>query len=107
MADDDTPDGFGEDEFQELLRSLLGGGAGFDPAQLGGLERLGVDPAMLRQLMGQMQAAFTSGAAGSASEGIDWSAAKVTGMPVSRLSSPIHSNSFHSRFRSDAISNTP
>ena len=38
---------------------------------------------------------------------IDCNAAKVTGNPVSRLNSPIHWNSFQSRFRSLAISNTP
>ncbi len=63
MADDDNDDRFGEDEFQELLRNLLGGaggagGAGIDPAQLEGLSRMGIDPAMLQQIMGQMQAAF-------------------------------------------------
>ena len=38
---------------------------------------------------------------------MDCSAAKVTGSPVSRLIAPIHSNSFHSRLRSLASSNTP
>ena len=45
--------------------------------------------------------------ASGSSLAIDCSAANVTGSPVSRESSPIHSNSFQSRFRSDAISNTP
>ena len=80
MADDENPDRSGEDEFQELLRNLLGGagGAGIDPAQLEGLSRMGVDPAMLQQIMGQMQAAFTQSAtAGGAPDGIDWSGAKT------------------------------
>lgn len=82
MADDDTPDRPGEDDFQELLRNLLGGGAGgFDPAQLEGLERMGLDPAMLQQIMGQMQAAFAQG--GAAGEGIDWSAAKTQALHLS------------------------
>jgi len=78
MADDDNPDrspeGSPEDEFAELLRNLLGGGAGsIDPTRLEGLSGLGVDPAMLQQIMRQMQAAFASGGDG----GIDWSAAKT------------------------------
>ena len=79
MTDDDSPDRSGDDEFQELLRNLLGGGAaGFDPAQLEGLSRMGVDPAMLQQIMGQMQAAFAqSQSAGGAGDGIDWSSAKT------------------------------
>ena len=83
MADDDNDDRFGEDEFQELLRNLLGGaggagGAGIDPAQLEGLSRMGIDPAMLQQIMGQMQAAFAqSRSAGGAGDGIDWSSAKT------------------------------
>ena len=82
MADDDTPDRSGEEEFQELLRNLLGaGGAGLDPAQLEGLSRMGVDPAMLQQIMGQMQAAFSQ--AGSAGDGIDWGAAKTQALHLS------------------------
>ena len=80
MADDENPDRSGEDEFQELLRNMLGGagGAGIDPAQLEGLSRMGVDPAMLQQIMGQMQAAFTQSAtAGGAPDGIDWTGAKT------------------------------
>ncbi|HYP72577.1 MAG TPA: zinc-dependent metalloprotease, partial [Microbacterium sp.] len=79
MADDDTPDRSGEEEFQELLRSLLGGagaGGAIDPAALEGLSRLGVDPAMLQQMMGQMQAAFAQ-AGRSGQDGIDWSAAQT------------------------------
>ena len=90
MADDDGPDRFDEDDFQELLRNILGGlgapggaaGAGaIDPAQLEGLARMGVDPAMLQQLMGQMQAAFAQPA--TADGGIDWSAAKTQALHLS------------------------
>ena len=87
MADDDTPNrfegGFDPEDFQELLRNLLGGGAGsgdIDPAQLEGLSRMGVDPAMLRQMMAQMQAAF---AQGSDDGGIDWAAAKTQALHLS------------------------
>ena len=69
MADEDrSPD----DEFQEMLRNLLGGGAGFDAAGLEQLRGLGIDPAMMQQVLRQMQGAFASGA-----DGIDWSAAKT------------------------------
>ncbi|MFT4214889.1 MAG: zinc-dependent metalloprotease [Microbacterium sp.] len=75
MADDDFPRGLpGDvpDDFQELLRNLLGG-SGIDPAHLESLSQLGIDPAMMQQLMVQMQAAF----AASSDEGIDWGAAKT------------------------------
>lgn len=87
MTDDDTPDGFDPNDFQELLRSLLGGGgAGADgltlgPEQLEGLSRMGLDPAMLQQVMAQMQAAFANGGAGG--DGIDWSAAKTQALHLS------------------------
>lgn len=82
MADDDTPDRDGENEFEELLRNLLGGGAGgIDPAQLEGLSRMGVDPAMIQQIMGQLQHAFAQGSA--AGDGIDWSAAKTQALHLS------------------------
>lgn len=77
MADDnlDRPDGESpEDQFAEMLRNLLGGGAeGLDASRLEALSGLGVDPAMLQQMMQQMQAAFAGGGDG----GIDWSAAKT------------------------------
>jgi len=71
---DENPDRPDDDEFQELLRNLLGGGgAGLDPAQLEGLSRLGVDPAQLQQMMAQLQHAFANGS----DDGIDWSSAKT------------------------------
>ena len=83
MADDDTPDRSGEEEFQELLRNLLGGAGGaVDPAALESLSRMGVDPAMLQQMMGQMQAAFAqAGRAGD--DGIDWTAATTQALHLS------------------------
>ncbi|WP_336632159.1 MULTISPECIES: zinc-dependent metalloprotease [unclassified Microbacterium] len=82
MADDDTPDRFDGDDFQEMLRRLLGGGdGGIDPSQLEGLSRMGVDPAMIQQIMGQMQRAFAQG--GSGDDGIDWSAAKTQALHLS------------------------
>lgn len=75
---DDTPDRPGDDspadDFAELLRNLLGGGGdALDPARLEALSGLGLDPAMLQQIMQQMQAAFAAGS----DEGIDWTAAKT------------------------------
>lgn len=70
---DETPDR-PDDDFQELLRNLLGGGgAGLDPAQIESLSRMGVDPAMLQQMMAQLQHAFVNGS----DDGIDWSSAKT------------------------------
>lgn len=70
--DDQSP----EDQFAEMLRNLLGGGAGgLDPSRLEALSGMGVDPAMLQQMMQQMQAAFAGG--GASDGGIDWSAAKT------------------------------
>ena len=44
MAEDDRSP---EDEFQELIRQLFGGGAdGIDPEQLSRLTGMGIDPAM-------------------------------------------------------------
>ncbi|GAA3915956.1 zinc-dependent metalloprotease [Microbacterium invictum] len=70
MTDEDRPD---NDDFEELLRGLLGGqGGGLGPEQLEQLRGLGVDPAMMQQVLRQMQSAFASGA-----DGIDWNAART------------------------------
>lgn len=63
---------FGDDEFQELLRSILGGQGTADPAMQEQLRAMGVDPAMMQHAMRAMQGAFASGA-----DGIDWNAAKT------------------------------
>jgi len=77
MTDDDRPD---PDDFAELLRNLLGGQGGFpsgpggiDPAQLEQLRGLGLDPAMMQQVIRQLQGAFAAGGDGS----IDWAAART------------------------------
>lgn len=57
MADED--DRSPEEQFQELLRQLFGAD-GMDPAQLQQLQGMGIDPAMMAQMMQQMQSAFTS-----------------------------------------------
>jgi putative hydrolase len=70
VADDDREP---EDDFQEMLRRLLGGQDGMpDPEQLEQLRALGVDPAMMDSIMRQLQAAFSSTPAG----GISWDVAQ-------------------------------
>lgn len=64
----------GDEEFQELLRSILGGQGAVDPAMQEQLRAMGVDPAMMQQAMRAMQSAF---AAGDGDGGIDWSAART------------------------------
>ncbi len=71
MADDDRSP---EDEFQELLRNLLGGGTGgLDPEQLQQLSGLGIDPAMMQNVIRHLQGAAAQGGEG----GIDWDMAKT------------------------------
>ena len=56
MADDDRSP---EEEFQELIRQLFGGGAdGIDPEQLSRLTGMGIDPAMMQTIMQNLQGAF-------------------------------------------------
>ncbi|GAA1470250.1 zinc-dependent metalloprotease [Microbacterium thalassium] len=75
MADEDrTP----EEEFQELLRNLLGGGAGeLDPEQLSQLSGMQIDPAMMQQVMRHLQGAFAAG-----DEGISWDMAKTQALHI-------------------------
>ncbi|MCR2828186.1 zinc-dependent metalloprotease, partial [Microbacterium sp. zg.Y909] len=62
-----------EDDFQELLRRLLGGQPGaIDPEQLSRLSGMGIDPAMMAAMMQQMQSAFSQ----APSDGISWDLAK-------------------------------
>ncbi|WP_368732524.1 zinc-dependent metalloprotease [Microbacterium sp. ZXX196] len=83
MSDENTPD----DDFQEMLRRLLGGADGASPFGASGidpeqLKRMGVDPAMLQQMMGALQ-----GAMSGASEGIDWGATRVGALHLANQSS--------------------
>lgn len=78
MADED--DRSPEDQFQELLRQLFGAD-GLDPEQLRQLQQMGIDPAMMQQMMGQMQRAFTS------SDGsIAWDAAERQALHIANQS---------------------
>ncbi|ALJ19967.1 zinc-dependent metalloprotease [Microbacterium sp. No. 7] len=72
MTDEDRP---GDDDFQELLRNLLGGQGAVDPAMMEQLRAMGVEPAMMQQAMRAMQGLFAGGA--GADGGIDWNAAKT------------------------------
>ncbi len=70
MADEDRSP---EDEFQELLRQLLGGGSGeLDAEQLSRLSGMNIDPAMMQTLMQHLQGAF----AGAGDGGISWDLAE-------------------------------
>ncbi|MBD3941730.1 zinc-dependent metalloprotease [Microbacterium sp. NEAU-LLC] len=70
MADDDRSP---EDDFQELMRQLFGGGAGgIDPEQLSRISGMDIDPAMMQQIMRQLQGVF----ANSGDSGVSWDMAK-------------------------------
>ncbi len=68
--DDEPGDKNSEEEFREMLRNLLSGGGGIDPAQLAGAAGLPNDPASVAALFSQLQQAMSH-----ADDGIDWSAA--------------------------------
>lgn len=55
------------DEFREMLRAFLEGGTDFDPSKLAGAAGLPNDPAMVAQLMAQLQSALQS-----SGDGINW-----------------------------------
>jgi len=56
-----------EEEFRELLRAFLEGRGDVDPAQLASAAGLPDNPALLQQLMSQLQRAMSSDA-----DGVDW-----------------------------------
>ncbi|WES65063.1 zinc-dependent metalloprotease [Microbacter sp. GSS18] len=69
MADDDRSP---EEEFEELLRNLLGGAPGeLDAEQLSKLSGMQIDPAMMQTVMRHLQGAFASG-----DDGISWDMAE-------------------------------
>ena len=76
MAGDDPNSGdeqSPEEEFQDLIRQLFGGGAGdIDPEQLSRLSGMNIDPAMMQAVMQQLQGAFS----GAGEGGIAWDMAK-------------------------------
>ena len=69
---DRDADGFGdrdpEDEIRDMLRDFLAGNSNIDPAKLAGAAGLGNDPALVAQLINQLQSARQS-----SGDGINWS----------------------------------
>jgi uncharacterized protein (DUF2342 family) len=64
-ADDARPDP--AEELREMLRQIMSGGAGVDPAKLMGAAGLPSDPESVAKLFSQLQGAFAS-----SSDGINW-----------------------------------
>jgi len=64
-ADDARPDP--AEELREMLRQIMSGGAGVDPAKLMGAAGLPSDPESVAKLFSQLQGAFTS-----SGDGINW-----------------------------------
>ncbi|MGO1235039.1 zinc-dependent metalloprotease [Microbacterium gubbeenense] len=83
MSDDNTPD----DDFQEMLRRMLGG----EGAEQ--LQNMGVDPAQMQQMMFALQQAMNS----SGDEGISWDAAKTGALHIANQAG----TSISSRDRAD------
>jgi putative hydrolase len=80
VADDDNRSP--EEEFQEILRRMLSGeGGSIDPEQLSRLSGMQIDPAMMQQMMQQLQGAF----AGS-DDGISWDLAKRQALHIANQS---------------------
>ncbi|MBG6054710.1 putative hydrolase [Salinibacterium sp. CAN_S4] len=70
MAEDsrnDSDAGNPEDEFRDMLNDFLAGNTNIDPAKLAGAAGLPNDPAMIAQLISQLQAAMRS-----SGDGINW-----------------------------------
>ncbi len=64
---DDFGDRDPEEEMRDMLRDFLAGNADIDPAKLAGAAGLGNDPALVAQLMSQLQNALQS-----SGDGINW-----------------------------------
>ncbi|MEI2268530.1 zinc-dependent metalloprotease [Microbacterium sp. No. 7] len=75
-SDDDLP---GDDDLAEMLRRMLSGQGGIDPEQLRQLSGMGIDPAMMQNIMRQFQAAM---AGDGDDDGLDWSAAKTQALHI-------------------------
>lgn len=65
MADD--AENNSEDEFRDMMREFLSGDGEIDPAKLAGAAGLPNDPAMIQQLLNQLQNAL-----GKSGDGINW-----------------------------------
>lgn len=69
-----------DDEFRDMLRQFLSGDGSMDPAQLAGAAGLPADPAMLQQLMTQLQNAMRGGG----TDGINWDLASQQGTALAQ-----------------------
>ncbi len=74
MPGDDTP----EDDFEELLRRMLGGGGQIDPAQFERMTGMPLDPAMMAMVQQQLRGAMTADGA------IPWSVAEQQALQLAR-----------------------
>lgn len=82
MADEDRSP---EEEFQELMRRLLGGEGGqFDPEQLARLSGMNIDPAMMATVMQHLQNAFVQG--GDEAAGISWESTRRQALHIANQS---------------------
>ncbi|WP_207453422.1 zinc-dependent metalloprotease [Herbiconiux sp. SYSU D00978] len=78
----DSPREDPEEELREMLRRFLSGEAGMDPNQLAGAAGLPNDPAMLAQLMAQLQ-----GALRTPGDGLNWNLAADQAKQLARSTS--------------------
>ncbi|UAJ80961.1 zinc-dependent metalloprotease [Leifsonia sp. ZF2019] len=67
----DEPNKEPDDEFRDMLREFLSGGASIDPSQLAGAAGLPNDPASIQKLLGQLQNALMNPGGG-----INWDVAE-------------------------------
>ncbi len=79
MADDDRQNP--EDALRDMLRGLLGGDGGIDPAKLAGVAGLPSDPASVQQLIAQLQNAIRVDGT------VNWDLAKQHGQQLARKNS--------------------
>ncbi|WP_349897368.1 zinc-dependent metalloprotease [Parafrigoribacterium soli] len=86
-----------EDEFRDMLREFLAGNSDIDPGKLASAAGLPNDPAMLQQLMGQLQNALSS-----SDEGINWGLAeeqaKATASSGSQPTTPAEAEALEQAF---------
>ena len=93
---DDSDEGQ-EDEFRDMLREFLAGKSDIDPGRLASAAGLPDDPAMLQQLIGQLQNALNS-----SEDGINWGLAeqqaKALAAKDSKSTTPAESEALEQAF---------
>ena len=80
MPDDSSPDP--EDEFRDMLREFLSGNSQIDPSRLAGAAGLPNDPAMIAELVRQLQNALQH-----SGDGINWGLAEEQAKALASRSS--------------------